>query len=180
MSSIPIDILSWNVCWGCMSSNSSSKYDITAKELAQHCETLNTGNNVCLNNVVKIINNKFYDFIGLQEIVGWNEMITKSPRLQNMGFVHSTVTTVPEKKIEFITFFNHNRFNLLFAKQGNIDPDNLEGRPYHILFLTDKSDGKQYIIVNLHNGKGRKYITIYIFSLLGAHLFYLTIEYQHL
>ena len=49
-------ILSWNICWGCMAADESSKDDLTAAKLAVVCQANKVaGKPTCLFNVVDFI-----------------------------------------------------------------------------------------------------------------------------
>ena len=120
--SLPIQVLTWNVCWGCMSSNDQSQFDITAKALALKCKELKEKeNNICLKNVVELINAKDYDIIGLQEVVNWDEMIIKSPNnLGKMRYILNSIK-IGNVNTNLITFINTTKFDILGVQCGNLD-----------------------------------------------------------
>ena len=150
-----IHVLSYNVCWGCMSANESSENNRTAEPLATRCrdEKKSTGQNVCLNNVVSIIKNaQPIDFLGLQEASGWHEIYEKL-KFPHLGFIHHTIS-LSFGDVEMATFYNTEKFKLLAFKVGNlVFPRGKEdGRPYQILFLQKKDSGNYFIVINVHCG----------------------------
>ena len=152
-------ILSYNLCFGCMLSNSDSKYDITTQKLSGYCKDLNKANkkNICLENVSKGIDNfvdEDYNFVSLQEANNWKKVIKNSDKLKRMSYVHHYIEH-PYGKPEHVTLYNHNKYKLFAVKIGNIG---LGSRPYHILFLKG-IDNQYYIYINLHNGQiGRAHV----------------------
>lgn len=150
-----INTLCWNICWGCMMANETSKFDKTAFTLADKCKQLNQGgNNVCLNNVVSLINSKNYNFVGLQEAANW-EIIYNTINHDSLGYVHHSVYN-PDKKVyvDLATFYDKTQYKVLAVKSGDILTSKWDNRPYHIIFLLNTMDNKYYIVVNLHNGHG--------------------------
>ena len=172
-----INILSYNICWGCMSSNETSSNDVTAKFLATECYNLKktTGENICLKNVSQVISNKKYDIIGLQEATNWRDILEINSHLREMKYVHSlTEATILRTGVkiyaDLVTFYNGNKFRLNAVKQGNLDNDHNDARPYHILFLTHLASNYKFLIINLHNGKGEKYNIPFISYTLGKEI----------
>lgn len=155
-----LNILSWNICFGCMYANEKSKFDVTAKVIAEYCKSKNISKNPndheCLNNVVEFMNRDKYDLIGLQEVVetiNWDEIISRNDNLQRMSYVFNTVTTSECVSANMITLYNKYKFTLIAAKVGNLAIDKTDGRPYQILYLNYNLNNQKYIIINLHNGK---------------------------
>ena len=154
-----LNILCWNICWGCMSSNDKSKHDSTAKTLAQQCYNLriddSSNKNICLSNVVELIDKKNYDFIGLQEATKWQEIYNDISYKDNLGYVHHYIMNDKNAKIELATFYNKKQFKVLAVKTGNLNTTN-DVRPYHIIFLQNNTVQPEdnYILINLHNGHG--------------------------
>ena len=107
-----LKILSWNICWGCMAADHTSKKDGTAYDLALECEKINKNNaHVCLNNVKDLLNAEAYDFIGLQEATNW-KMLTNGTKLSNMGYVHHETKFKKEtSSADLITFYNLVNYN---------------------------------------------------------------------
>lgn len=135
-------ILSWNVCFGCMT---NSKKDRSASPLPEHCKqissrTLPKGKFACLENVVTTIKDAGdFDLIALQETSNWEKLCR---RLNQYAYVHS-------KDIEdMLTLYDPNRFKLLTLSVGNIG----SGRPVQILLFSDRlKKQKNLIFINLHN-----------------------------
>jgi endonuclease/exonuclease/phosphatase family metal-dependent hydrolase len=159
-----IKVLTYNLCWGCMVADKTSKFDNTALPLATTCETLRTENNnqhVCLQNIAIFIDKtcQDYDFIGTQENGNWVELNNASTVLKGMGYVaHLT----DNGKVKFVTYYNTNKYTLLGGKAGDliIAKSSEQGRPYQILFLEDNKTKNNIIFVNVHNShnNGRKRI----------------------
>lgn len=100
-----LKILSWNICWGCMTADDTSHLDTTAQVLAEKCARTQ----VCLTNVAKLIDNDEYDIIGLQEATKYNDIILKSKNLQEMGCVHHALY-IKGNTIDLTTFYNKQKF----------------------------------------------------------------------
>ena len=86
-----IKVLTYNLCWGCMVADKTSKFDGTALPLATTCETLRNGNNnqhVCLQNIADFIDKicQGYDFIGTQENGNWVELNNASSVLKGTAY----------------------------------------------------------------------------------------------
>lgn len=158
-----LNVLSWNICFGCMYANEKSKSDVTALVIAEYCKTKNkeTNTHECLNNVIKFINNGNYDLIGLQEVVetiNWDEIISRNTNLQKMAYVFNTVNFKfngkdPDLAASMVTLYNKERFTLIAATVGNLSTDKFDGRPYQMLYLNDNTTNDKYLMINLHNGK---------------------------
>ena len=169
-----IPVLSWNICFGCMTHNPT---DRTGLKVVKQCQTVSNtkkeelkGQHICNDNLAVhhpcmdnlinyIINipqiNKFsqYDFIGFQESSGW-EKIVSDPRIMNI-LISSNETTGYLNYIhgfsgfeDMITFYNAKKYILNAVKFGNIVK---EGRPYTILFLTEIATGNNFIVINIHS-----------------------------
>lgn len=159
-----IKVLTYNLCWGCMVADKTSKFDGSAQPLATTCESLRTKNNkmhVCLQNVATFIDNtcKGYDFIGTQENSNWVELNKASSVLNGMGYVaHLTNNGT----VNFVTYYNKDKYTLLGGKAGDliIDSSTEQGRPYQILILVNKTTKQNVILINVHNSheSGRKLI----------------------
>lgn len=149
-----INILSWNICFGCMYADGTP--DRTARTLAKHCQdsrTANGGEHVCLKNIANFMNKKKYDFIGTQESTNWLQIydIVRAS-IPETGYVHHKVPIgVTGYFAEIATFYNSKKFKINYAKVGNITPGT-DGRPYQILFFTEISTGNNILVINLHNG----------------------------
>jgi hypothetical protein len=142
-----IKIYSWNLCFGCMYSNDKSFKDETARNLAMYCKEKKeaTGNNVCLNNVIEKMSEVKFDFIGLQEATNYEEIYERLKAIHNSyRYTHSKA-----KDEDMITIYDSNRFKLDYVNVGDLD-EIKKGRPYQILFLTEKENQKKFIVINLH------------------------------
>jgi hypothetical protein len=146
-----IFVLTYNICWGCMTLSKGDKTGITVVE---ECIKGSNGNNICienLNTTIKNIEEHYkqhainFDFVGLQEATKWEE-IAKNKSLNKMEYVH-----VKKSSADLITFYNQNKFKLNAVQSGTIYTD---GRPFIILFLTKIDDNEPYIVINMHNCHG--------------------------
>ena len=141
-----IRILTWNVCFGCMSANNNSKNDKTAQTIALYCEHLHNklGTNVCLNNVTNLCNKREYDLISFQEVVNYkiiyNILKNNNP---NLNYIKTS-----GGKESIVTYYNSIKFKLIGIKYGDLGI----GRPYHIIFFKNRINLKNLIYINLHNG----------------------------
>ena len=163
-----MNILTYNVCWGCMAANETSSKNVTAYNLAKKCKDLSnksSGSHPCLDNVTNILINGNYDIIGLQEVVNFNIIYDKLKGKKNIyNYVHSKVINKQNIHINIVTIYDKNKYKILYIKSGNIETidknigrtDRKElvedGRPYQILFLNRIIDSKKFIFINLHNG----------------------------
>ena len=127
-----INILSYNICYQCM----LKKKEGTVKYL---CD------NSCKQNITSFINselqNKDFDFIGLQEASGYDYIIKNSPKLQTMNFEHYK----PGFE-DMILFYNKTKYILdknYMVKSWMHDT----GRPFMILFFNDN-----ICVINIHAG----------------------------
>jgi len=155
-----LKILSWNICWECMSANQ------TSNTLAIYCKN---NKNTCLLNVVDLIDQEEYDIIGLQEAAKYNVIISESDKLRKMGCIHHALNK--NSIVDLTTFYNIQKFKVLAVKVGNLF--NKQGRPYHIIFLQHNKTSDKYIIINLHNGhydrtKSEYFSKDYLEKTLGA------------
>jgi endonuclease/exonuclease/phosphatase family metal-dependent hydrolase len=141
-----INILSWNLCWGCMEASKNSKNDTTAKQLAEKCYSLK---GACLNNVAKSID-KNYDFICLQEATNWGIIYGKL-NMPHLSFVHNSLSSNTDESLsELVTFYDNRKYRLLSAKCGNISNAS-DRRPYQILVFKIIQTDYNIIVINLHN-----------------------------
>ena len=140
----PISILSWNVCFGCMTNSSA---DISAYPLPKWCRQMSQKVNkpyVCMENVVKTLNTfGMFDIIALQEASNWSKMCQK---LSSYKYVHSK-----SGKENMLTLYDPERFRIEAVCAGSIR----SGRPIQIILFYDKSGiEKNIVFINLHNGHG--------------------------
>ena len=143
-----INVLSWNICWEAM--EGSETPNGTAKVLAKTCSLLPivNGLNGCANNVIKLIDTLSVDcdFLAMQEAAKWEDIYLKSTKLQKMNYVHHK-----SGKSHLITFYNKEKYIAVAVNIGTIVKDSKGGRPYHIIYLQNKTTKEIYIFINLHN-----------------------------
>lgn len=147
--SLIINILTWNISWGCMTSNQNSFQDQTAQALSTHCYQLarRYRQPICLQNVCNLIDQEKvkHDLIAFQESTNWRKLIQNSHRLSKMKYVHSQ-----SYSSEIISFYNPLKFELKGVSYGEIE----SGRPCHLLLLSILKNKHQLIFINVHNSKG--------------------------
>jgi hypothetical protein len=173
---LPMKVISYNISWGAMSGNVN---DFTARRLARHCRDVRprpvADETVCLTNVRTFLEAEYdkgrrlaqpqapIGFIALQEAMNWKNIICRSDRLSNMGYVHHDVRFVSGGRTiyaDLCTLYNQNLFKLLGVICGNINKDGTDGRPYHKLFLESIGQPGQpaqpvekFIFINFHNSQ---------------------------
>lgn len=147
--SLSINILTWNISWGCMTANQHSHHDQTAQALATHCYQLKQQHRqpLCLQNVCSLIDleKRKHDLIAFQEASNWKSLLNNSHRLSKMKYVRSQ-----SDSSEIITFYNPHMFSLLEVSKGQIEA----GRPCHLLLLSRPRTNLRLIVINVHNSKG--------------------------
>lgn len=149
-----IAILTWNVCWGCMSADVTSSGDISSKTLAEKCrdeKKKNSNSHVCLINVSNAIDKNNYDFIGLQEATNWGEIRDMFNTDKEYYIIHHKVPVIKVRGVyeDIVTIYNSTKFKILYAFVGNCV--NTDGRPYQILVFQDiKNTLNHFIIINIH------------------------------
>lgn len=131
----PISILTYNICWECMTHS---------RTLGASCSIVSGQKTICTQNVAEIIKKAAedygdLDFIALQEATH-HEIIE-----QDVPTVFSNFDNVSHKSglEEQTTYYNKNMYTLWKKITGEFQ----SGRPYQILLFTQK-----VILVNLHNG----------------------------
>lgn len=140
-------ILSWNICWGCMAADESSKDDLTAAKLAVVCQANKVvGKSTCLFNVVNFIQKSDYDLIALQESKNWEE-IYENIKDNEYLFANYSLRH-PWGAIVDITVFYKKKFTIEGGYFGNIVDD--DARPYQFLLMNDGT--KKFYFINIHNG----------------------------
>jgi len=147
MENQSLKLCSWNICFGCMTSK-DPVIDRSARHLAEYCtkKYKETGKNICLDNVVNVLNKKKYDFIGLQEATNginiYKQLKTIYPSYR---YTHSHCGPA-----EIITIYDSDKFVLDYITCGDLGYTE-KGRPYQILFLTKIDTKHKIILVNLHS-----------------------------
>lgn len=152
---LPFKAMTYNICWGCMSANETSKFDSTARDLAVSCQR--KGKDVCMDKVVEIIIDNIpggLDFICLQEAARWRDIYGKLPK--NYGFCHSLVKLERGAVADLATFYDKTKYVVKYASSGDLNqgigrPG--DGRPWHVLFMESLTNpAKRIILLNLHDG----------------------------
>lgn len=148
-----LKILTWNVCFGCVTSNTKeiSNLDKTAKALSQHCQIQyeSTNTNVCLNNITEFITKDDYDIIGLQEASNHINLIDNILEKKNyLSFIHSKERGENGYFADILTFYNSNKLKIEYVINGNLSEK--DARPYQILFFNEINTSNKIIIINLH------------------------------
>ena len=102
-------VLTYNICFGCMTNNPST--NITGSAIAKQCS--GEDGELCFNNLRKTLENiktgrngRQFDFIGLQEASRF-KLIAKFQVLNNMNYVHTH-----SGREESVIFYNPTRFKL--------------------------------------------------------------------
>ena len=140
-------ILSWNICWGCMAADESSKDDLTAAKLAVVCQANKVaGKPTCLFNVVDFIQKSDYDLIALQESKNWEE-IYENIKDREYLFANYSMRH-PWGAIVDITVFYKKQFTIEGGYFGDIVHG--DARPYQFLLMNDGT--KRFYFINIHNG----------------------------
>jgi hypothetical protein len=162
---IEINVLTYNLCWGCMSANEKSQYDRTAEYLALKCQRVHqqTGQHQCANNIINNIamafmentNTGICDILALQEATNWQLVYdglrkhTNAGRhgFANLGYINHLTRTDTGALAEMCTLYNRNRFRLTQVSTGDIG----NGRPFQIIRLWWLEYHRELVIINIHN-----------------------------
>lgn len=148
-----VNVLTWNICWSCMSTDKHNNIKRTYQSLANYCSKLadKKKTNVCLNNVANYIKDGNYDLIGLQEAKNCIDIYKIINHSNNYGFIYNNIKhPIYDIQVDIVTFYNINKFRPLAINSGNLLPD--KGRPYQIIFFEKIKTKSIYIFINLHNG----------------------------
>lgn len=145
-----INILTWNICWGCMAADETSKNDVTAAKLAIECKNKKKSNGpLCIDYVSQFLQINDYDIIALQESKNWKCIYMRlSERYNYVNFV-SVAPWDPTVTVDITTFFKKDKYSFMGGYFGNI----LEGdvRPYQFMkFMNNKR--QPFYFLNIHNG----------------------------
>lgn len=149
---VAIKVLSYNICWECMTNSSRG----TAGPLGSRCDWMaqQTGSQSlkvtkCASNIAKTIDAASdlfggarvgYDFVGLQEAAGWQDLQKMARTLKNMR-----ATSFVLGLDHFVTFYAPT-YRLIKKIQGGFER---YSRPYQILVFQNG-----IIFVNLHAPHG--------------------------
>ena len=141
-----INILSWNICWECMSGEQNSF------NIAKKCKILKeSGAKTCVQNIISTLNKFKLDIIALQEALNWKEIYDGLINKKNIGIIHHFIINKINKKVNLVTFYDYIKYKILGIKIGNIcNPNNI--RLYHIIFYKNRITNQYFIFINLHNG----------------------------
>lgn len=160
-----INVMTYNLCWGCMTANEKSQYDRTAEYLALKCmrTRIQTGQHQCATNIISNIalgftkntKNGKCDILALQEATYWRLVYhglrshteAKTAGFTNLGYIHHQTRTDTGALAELCTIYNKSRFELKQVVLGDIG----NGRPFQIIQFWCRDLGRELIVINLHN-----------------------------
>ena len=168
-----INVMTYNLCWGCMSANDKSQFDRTAEYLAVKCQRVRdqTKQHQCANNITQNIIAAFdkntrtgtCDILALQEATNWRLIYdglknSKKKRwFTDCGYIHHQTKTETGAFAELCTLYNRNKFILKSAALGDIG----NGRPFQIIRLWWREFDRELIVINLHNSHHGSAAVIY-------------------
>ena len=159
-SDMALFILTYNVCWGCMTGDAK---DRTASKLAVRCgRELGRQPTQCLLQVaqnIETIEEDFapngYDLVGLQEASNWRDLRSRCACLQSMQVVEGRVGR------EDMVLFYGAKLQLQWHSLGNVSRRPLQVALFH-------ADDRELLVVHLHNGHGKNGAKEVIQSSLAA------------
>ena len=139
-----INVLTYNVCWECISRESKSG---SAKNYGKRCGSNKSKHNKCFNNIVNLCSNFPYTFICLQEgnIELANEIILKLIK-KNKG-KYSKIVKKSDKEDSIIIYRSDLFKKGKFIKYGHIDEI---GRPYLFQDFININNKERLYIGNIH------------------------------
>jgi ubiquitin C-terminal hydrolase/endonuclease/exonuclease/phosphatase family metal-dependent hydrolase len=149
-----LNMLTYNVSWGCMTESSSNR---TAVAIATKCAKL--GDNTCAKNIARVINDNKktgYDFIFLQEASNLDILIENSSVLKNMKHIYNSINVIDRKNkntvngSSVVSLFYSNDYQLIHSINGNIN-DDYDPRPIIIAFFKNNTTNENLIVINFHN-----------------------------
>lgn len=194
-----LKIMTYNLCWEALEGK-YSKPNLIKKSNGlnmEHCNIQldNKPYNICLMNMIEIINNKLnedYDFLCFQEI-NLNNFNQMKDTL-NLNNYNNIITPSKNKNVDMITLYNYKKYELLkqYPKQKIYDYDindksNLNdnsdksARPFQISLYKNKIDKTLIILINVHmphiykydtsiNNKNFNYDHIYTFNKIKKYM----------
>lgn len=160
-----INILTYNLCWGCMTANDKSKFDRTAEYLAVKCQhaLLTSKQHQCATNIINNIALAFAkntrsgkcDILAMQEATNWRlvydglkaHKLSTRAGLAELGYIHHLTRTETGALAELCTLYNRTRFQLKSVVIGDIG----NGRPFQIIRLWCRVLRQELIVINIHN-----------------------------
>lgn len=156
IASHPINIISWNLCFGCLGNN---KADKTAQYIVDKCieNTVPKSNPVnyhCFENIIKNINRmkeKNIDIFAFQEATIELSQINFIDRTLNY---YNKYVTLADSAV--LISYVHKKYTCRLIQEDNILYGN--GRPIHLLKIS--LDNIHFYFINLHNKQDSPVITI--------------------
>jgi len=152
-----ISCITWNICWGCMSANDQSQYDVTAKKLALRCKEISEAGQqeTCLYSVGNFLNTANHDIIALQEVVNYEEILNRlnneRPETDKYRYINCSIKNAYGNDINITTFYKFNKLRPYRVYSSNIFSKN-DVRPYQIILFRLIRTKKLFYFINLHNG----------------------------
>ena len=143
-----LNILTWNICWGCMESSKKSLNDKTAFHLAKKCytEKKKQKKNICLENVVEFLKSDSWDIICLQEATNWFTIYKKLSLVKKyLNYCNFSISGV-----DVCVFYNSEKLKIKALSGGNLKEG--DKRPFEVIYFNYFSKDLNFILINLHNG----------------------------
>lgn len=143
-----LNILTWNICWGCMESSKKSLNDRTAIHLAKKCysEKKKQKKNICLENVVNFLKSDSWDIICLQEATNWITIYKKLSLVKkNLNYCNFNFSGV-----DVTVFYNNEKLKIDALSGGNLKEG--DKRPFEVIYFNYLPKDLNFILINLHNG----------------------------
>jgi hypothetical protein len=134
MATKTYNVLSYNVCWECMTVSSGG----SAGTYGATCGT--TVNNHCRQNIINICNRGNYDFIGIQE--GGPGLAAAIPNLQTLVYTAGRTNA--------ILLYNAQTFTPIGNYTAGNVPKARPGRPYIAQRFKDNATNQEIIVMSLH------------------------------
>ena len=145
---LSLKIISYNVCYQAI----LHKAEGSAKDLGEICSKIGeeTQRYVCKDNILNIITNIDYDFIGISEgNVGFiNELIDILEDKYNFSYDFIIGNTEIETAKEFIVFKKSRFVSMKLKKEGCINND--QKRPFVSDLFVDKYSNETFNVMSLH------------------------------
>ena len=168
-------ILSWNICWGCMSADNLSQYDRSSQKLAMYCKHLKdtTASNMCLSNISKFLMNSSsnYDIVALQEAKNWKQIYADVNTQCSYNYINYIIRNSMGQNVEIVMFYNKTMMKPKRIFCGDLGT--ADTRPYQLI-LFELSTGQKIYIMNLHNGHNNNKPTFE--RIIASNVFYYNID----
>jgi DNA/RNA endonuclease G (NUC1) len=157
-----IKLLTYNLCWGCMKSDNTSQYDITAKNVALKCKAIKEENvkktNVCMEYIAAVIYNSKANIVHTQESANWlalyNLLKNNNNNIRYAAFDKHCNTNGNNTIISIATFYDNTKFRLI--KCMATDDKGECGRPMIICEFLHIASNTLLTSINLHSKHGGK------------------------